>query len=167
MVRPYRGIRLTAVVKAAVVLAFTTLVAVVWATGAGVISQKASAEAQNMYTTTCATCHGTDGEGDGPASFGLATPPQDYSDKEWQKSVTNREIMEAILFGGSAVGLSPDMRANPVLRNKPEVLAALAQIVRNFAGVPEDPAKLLKVADEVVKEAKPHKNMSKQRRAKR
>jgi len=160
----YGGVRVNAVVEVAVLLAFVVLVGTVWATSGGAISQKALAEAQTMYTTTCATCHGTDGEGDGPASFGLATLPQDYSNVAWQKSVTDREIMEAILFGGSAVGLSADMRPNPVLKKKPEVLAALAQMVRSFAGITPDPGELLKTADEVVKEAKPHKNMSKQRR---
>lgn len=167
MMGPFWSVRRTVAMEAAVLLGVAILVGTAWASGAKAIDQKAAAEAQRMFTTTCATCHGTDGEGDGPASFGLATPPQDYSDKEWQKTVTNREIMEAILFGGAPVGLSPDMRANPVLKNKPEVLAALAQMVRSFAGVPEDPVKLLKVAEEVVKETKPHKNMSKQRRAKK
>ncbi len=141
------------------------LVGTVWASGGAGLSQQAVEKAETMFRTTCATCHGSDGEGDGPASFGLRTPPQDYSDTKWQASVTDKEIMEAILFGGKAVGLGADMRPNPVLKKQPEVLAALAQMVRSFGGLKPDQSELAATAAQVVKEAKPAKNMSKSRRS--
>ncbi|NOZ94171.1 MAG: c-type cytochrome [Acidobacteria bacterium] len=158
--------RLTARRVAAATLGLLViLVGTVWAAGGTALSQQAVEKAETMFRTTCATCHGSDGEGDGPASFGLRTQPQDYSDTAWQASVTDKEIMEAILFGGKAVGLGADMRPNPVLKKQPEVLAALAQMVRSFGGLKPDHGELVATAAQVVKEAKPAKNMSKSRRS--
>lgn len=37
-----------------------------------------------IYATNCATCHGESGEGDGPASLGLAMPPADLHEAHVQ-----------------------------------------------------------------------------------
>ena len=46
--------------------------------------------------------------------------------------MTDKEIETAIVYGGAAVGRSPMMVANPDLGSKPEVVAALREMVRNF-----------------------------------
>jgi hypothetical protein len=46
--------------------------------------------------------------------------------------VTDDEITKAITYGGAAIGKSPMMPANPDLDAKPEVVAALVHIVRDF-----------------------------------
>ncbi len=36
------------------------------------------ARGEPLFTTNCATCHGTDGRGDGPSAAGLVPPPADF-----------------------------------------------------------------------------------------
>lgn len=89
-------------------------------------------EAQQIFATRCSVCHGPDGRGDGPGSAALDPKPRNYHDEEWQEHVTDEEIRQAILYGGAAVGKSPSMVANPDLTSKPDVVAALTQIIRRF-----------------------------------
>jgi len=92
----------------------------------------ARAEADQIFTTRCVTCHGEKGKGDGPASAGLTPKPRDFSDPAWQKSVTDQHIEQIVQYGGAAVGRSPAMPANPDLMSKPEVVAALRAHVREL-----------------------------------
>jgi cytochrome c553 len=89
-------------------------------------------EAQTTFNTVCATCHGAGGLGNGPAAAALNPKPRNYTDKAWQASVTDDQIKQTILMGGAAVGKSPIMPAQPQLKEKPEVVAALVQIIRTF-----------------------------------
>ena len=93
-----------------------------------------SAEAKTIFTTRCATCHGTDGKGKGPASITLNPKPRNYTDAAWQKSVTDEHIAEIIVKGGAGVGKSPLMPPNPDLESKPAVVTSLVGIVRSFGG---------------------------------
>jgi mono/diheme cytochrome c family protein len=90
-------------------------------------------EAHEMFNTRCAACHGQFGRGDGPGAAGLNPKPRNYADLAWQKTVTDEEIEKAIVYGGAAVGKSPQMVANPDLQAKPGVVAALREKVRSFA----------------------------------
>jgi mono/diheme cytochrome c family protein len=89
-------------------------------------------EAQQMFNTRCAVCHGQDGRGDGPAAVGLSPAPRNYHDPAWQASVTDEQIEQTIVYGGAAVGKSPAMVANPDLGNRPALVAALREIIRGF-----------------------------------
>lgn len=91
-------------------------------------------KAKQMFTSRCAVCHGTTGKGDGPGSAALNPKPRDYTNAEWQKTVTDEDIKNTILMGGAAVGKSPAMPASPDLQSKPEVLAELVKIVRSYSG---------------------------------
>ena len=92
----------------------------------------ASDEAKTTFKTICATCHGESGLGNGPASAALTPKPRNYTDKTWQASVTDEQIKQTILMGGAAIGKSPAMPAQPQLKEKPEVVAAMVQIIRGF-----------------------------------
>lgn len=96
------------------------------------ITDAARNEAHQIFSTRCAVCHGQDGRGDGPGGAALNPKPRNYHDPAWQDSVTDKEIETAILYGGAAVGRSPMMVANPDLQSKPEVVAALREMVRQF-----------------------------------
>ena len=90
-------------------------------------------QAQQMFATMCATCHGADGSGNGPAAEALTVKPRNYTDAAWQASVTDDELRKTILLGGQGVGKSPLMPGNPQLKDQPEVLDGLVRIVRGFA----------------------------------
>ena len=85
-----------------------------------------------MFATVCATCHGADGTGNGPAAASLPTRPRDYTDPAWQASVTDDDLKKTILQGGQAVGKSPLMPGNPQLADQPAVLEGLVKIIRGF-----------------------------------
>lgn len=89
-------------------------------------------KSQQMFMTVCATCHGADGSGNGPAAETLTTKPRNYTDPAWQASVTDDVIRNTILKGGQAMGKSPLMPGNPQLAEDPETLDGLVQIIRGF-----------------------------------
>jgi cytochrome c553 len=89
--------------------------------------------ADSVFTTRCATCHGAKGLGDGPAAVALNPKPRNYSDVQWQKSVTDEQIKKTIVEGGASVGKSALMVPNPDLAGQQEVLDGLVKIVRGFA----------------------------------
>ena len=88
--------------------------------------------AQALFSSMCATCHGLDGRGDGPAAENLSTKPRDYTNAEWQASVTDDYLKKLIVEGGQKNGKSPLMPGNPDLANKPDVLDGLVRIIRGF-----------------------------------
>lgn len=102
--------------------------------GTGVVPTEADrAEAREVYESSCVTCHGPDGAGDGLGASGLPTKPANFTDAAWQKTVSDDEIARAIVGGGAVVRRSPLMPANPALASKPGVVAALREMVRGFA----------------------------------
>jgi mono/diheme cytochrome c family protein len=86
-----------------------------------------------LFKTRCVPCHGESGKGNGPGAAALNPKPRNYTDPTWQASVTDEQIKKTILYGGAAVGKSPNMPANPDLDGKPE-LDGLVAVVRGFKG---------------------------------
>ena len=89
-------------------------------------------EGRQMFATLCSTCHGASGRGDGAAAAALTPKPRDFSAVDWQKQTSDDVIAKIIVEGGMALGKSPVMPANPQLKDKPEVVAALRFIIREF-----------------------------------
>lgn len=96
------------------------------------VTPEAKAEAEQIFSTRCTTCHGPRGQGDGPASAGLDPKPRNFTDRSWQNSVTDEHIEQILVYGGSAVGKSAAMPPNPDLQAKPAVVAALRAHVRSL-----------------------------------
>ncbi len=90
-------------------------------------------EAHALYQSRCATCHGRDGRGDGPASGMLNPKPRSFADATWQAGITDQAIDDIVLRGGAAVGKSPLMPPNPDLEGKRDVVVALRALVRKYA----------------------------------
>ncbi|HLV66209.1 MAG TPA: cytochrome c [Polyangiaceae bacterium] len=93
-----------------------------------------AAAARTLFKSRCAVCHGENGTGDGPGAAALTPKPRNYTDQEWQKSVTDEDLAKTIVMGGAAVGKSPIMPASPDLAEKPEVVSELVKIIRKFGG---------------------------------
>jgi len=91
-----------------------------------------AADARKLFSTKCIVCHGDHGACDGPGAAALNPKPRAFGDATWQASVTDDQIKKTILEGGAAVGKSAAMSANPELSDKPDELAALVKIVRDF-----------------------------------
>jgi len=105
------------------------------------VDPEVTREAEELFVSACATCHGMDGTGTGPASVALNPKPRNYTDPAWQASVTDDQIKAIILGGGAAVGKSNSMMAFPSLKDKPAVLDAVVKLVRGFAKQPGSGAK--------------------------
>lgn len=93
----------------------------------------AAGDAKSVFAMRCAACHGESGKGDGPGAAALNPKPRDYTNTEWQASVTDEQLKKTILYGGAAVGKSPAMPASTDLDGKPE-LDLLVQYIRSFKG---------------------------------
>ena len=89
-------------------------------------------EAKDIFQQRCVVCHGATGKGDGVGAAALNPKPRNYTDKEWQKTVTDDTLKKIIVGGGPAAGKSALMPPNPDLAAKPEVVAGLVGIVRGF-----------------------------------
>jgi mono/diheme cytochrome c family protein len=85
-----------------------------------------------LFGQLCATCHGPNGQGDGPAANSLPVKPRNYTDATWQASVTDDQIKDIIVKGGKAVGKSEMMPGNPDMVDDPDKLAGLVKIIRGF-----------------------------------
>lgn len=96
------------------------------------VPEAAMAEAKTIFAQRCATCHGPEGKGDGPAGQALNPKPRTFSDKAWQEKVNDEHIAKIIIGGGPAVGLSPMMAPNPDLKEKPAVVKGLVKLVRDL-----------------------------------
>lgn len=91
------------------------------------------AQAQELWRTRCATCHGPAGRGDGPTGRGLDPRPRNFQDAVWQAQADDARLRRVIVEGGAALGLSAEMAANADLEGRPALVGALVELVRGFA----------------------------------
>ena len=90
------------------------------------------ARARELYTSTCAACHGETGKGDGPGAAGLDPKPRNFGDPAWQAGVSDEAIEKVIVYGGAAVGKSAQMPAHPMFKDSDALRAALRELVREM-----------------------------------
>jgi mono/diheme cytochrome c family protein len=64
---------------------------------------------RDLYATHCAVCHGEGGRGDGPSAGSFATKPADLADGRLMNGLPDEFLVNIILHGGPAEGLSPGM----------------------------------------------------------
>ena len=88
--------------------------------------------AQEVFATRCATCHGPEGKGDGPAGMALNPKPRSFGDAAWQAKVTDDHLKKVIVQGGTSVGLSPLMAPNPDLAAHPTTVDGLVKLIRSY-----------------------------------
>ena len=63
------------------------------------------------FGIVCGSCHGTGGQGDGPAGMALDPPPADFTTAEFWEGKDRDRIITVIRDGAAAVGGSPLMVA--------------------------------------------------------
>ena len=59
---------------------------------------EAIAEGKDLYRANCSSCHGTTGEGDGPAAAGMDPPPQNLASR--QSNLSDAYLFWRISEGG-------------------------------------------------------------------
>jgi mono/diheme cytochrome c family protein len=62
-----------------------------------------------IFQHYCATCHGTEGHGDGFNAFNLDPKPRDLADPAFQAERSDEDLAAVIRTGGGATGLSTGM----------------------------------------------------------
>ena len=62
-----------------------------------------------VYQKYCASCHGSRGDGQGPAAAGLNPTPARHDDGAYMNALSNAHLVKVIRSGGPAVGKSPLM----------------------------------------------------------
>lgn len=80
---------------------------------ATLLTSPAHADGAATFASTCSTCHGPGGKGDGPAAAALNPKPANFTDPAFWAARTDDGIKKAIKGGGPAVGKSPSMPPNP------------------------------------------------------
>lgn len=82
---------------------FTTLALV------GRVAAQNVDEGRKLYASYCATCHGDNGKGDGPAGKALPVKPADHTDAKLMSGFSDKFLFEIISKGGAALGKSSFM----------------------------------------------------------
>ncbi|HEU4764664.1 MAG TPA: c-type cytochrome, partial [Candidatus Eisenbacteria bacterium] len=95
-------------------------------------------QGKQLYAINCASCHGTNGKGDGPASSALNPKPRDFTSGYWRYGGGVARIVQTITNGSPGTAMAP-FPGIPI-----QDRFALAQYVRTFnpskqeADKPED-----------------------------
>lgn len=62
---------------------------------------------KKQFETTCATCHGKDGQGNGPGAAAANPKPTNYAKGEYRHGGTPRDIFRVISFGAKGTLMAP------------------------------------------------------------
>ena len=94
-------------------------------------TQKGNKVANDIYKYNCSMCHGGGGNGTGPTAGALPVSPPNWTNPNWQASITDVGIRNAIVYGGKYNGRSDFMPAHPHLKDTEE-LDELVKLIRDF-----------------------------------
>jgi cytochrome c553 len=100
------------------------------ADGAAAAAKDPAALAEEKFATFCSTCHGTAGDGNGPAGAALNPHPRNFTDAAWQEKTDDARIAQVTKNGGASVGLSPMMAPWGGSLSDAEITALVAKIRR-------------------------------------
>ena len=96
------------------------------------ISSFAFADAKEVFSKKCATCHGADGKG--KTKMGEKMKAKDWTDAKVQAALTDADIEKGITDGVKARDTGKE--AMPAYKDKlkPEEIKELSKMVRDFKG---------------------------------
>jgi high-affinity iron transporter len=66
---------------------------------AALADSASQAHGRALFLEHCALCHGERGDGHGPRTQGLATPPRDFTSADWRRSTSPRRVFFAVREG--------------------------------------------------------------------
>lgn len=66
-------------------------------------------QGKQTFVTYCATCHGENGDGQGPVGKTLNPPPRDFTTGDFKFGGSDQEILDVISNGAASKGGSPLM----------------------------------------------------------
>ena len=93
-------------------LSWSRLASALWSrAGAAPTASRELASGRQLYATHCVACHGDSGRGDGPSAAGFGTKPSDLTDGRLMNRLPDEFLVNIILHGGPAEGLSPEHAA--------------------------------------------------------
>lgn len=91
------------------------------------------AEGKKLYATNCASCHGADGKGDGPAAAAFNPKPRNFTSGEWKQGGKPSQLFHTLSTG---MGSMPSFAAMPA-----EQRWAMVHYIRTLSpNRPEDSA---------------------------
>jgi mono/diheme cytochrome c family protein len=76
-----------------------------------VVTKGDPTKGKEKFQQICASCHGPEGHGDGPAAAALNPKPRNLSDATYVSTLTDEHLFKTIKEGGASVGKSPLMPA--------------------------------------------------------
>jgi mono/diheme cytochrome c family protein len=119
------------------------VVGVVWLARSGAAPIPRDVEAgRTLYAGSCAVCHGDSGRGDGPSAAGFATKPSDLTDGRLMNPLPDAFLLNIILHGGPAEGLSPGMPPFRAFLSDDQARQVTAYL-RSLADPPFEPSRTL------------------------
>lgn len=90
-------------------------------------------QGKQLYAANCASCHGAEGRGDGPAAAAFTPKPRDFTSGEWKQGGKPSQIFNTL---NSGMGSMPSFAALP-----PDQRWALVHYIRSLSpNRPEDSA---------------------------
>ena len=90
-------------------IVLVALASALWSRAGAVPASREVTSGRQLYITHCAVCHGDGGRGDGPSAAGFASKPSDLTNGRLMNGLPDAFIVNIILHGGPAEGLSPGM----------------------------------------------------------
>jgi mono/diheme cytochrome c family protein len=90
------------------------------------------AKGKEIFQTNCATCHGPEGKGNGPAAAALNPKPRNLSDAEYLSTLSHEHLVKVITEGGTSVGKSPMMAAWGGILSQNDILNVIAYIRKDI-----------------------------------
>jgi high-affinity iron transporter len=94
------------------------------------ITDENVSQGHTLYLSSCSACHGTTGQGNGPASTAQATKPRDHTNGAYMDKLSNRHLYNVIKMGGGMYGF-PAMPAQPQLKD--QEIAQLIAFMRTLS----------------------------------
>jgi mono/diheme cytochrome c family protein len=77
--------------------------------GSVAAAQDDVAKGKQVFTVYCATCHGENGDGQGPVGKTLDPPPRDFTKGDFKYGGSDQDIFDVISNGAASKGGSPLM----------------------------------------------------------